>query len=306
MSQLISVSIPLGYTLTITPAADSAGSYWSIGNPGDAPGSVTIFAAGASAIVIGPFDTAATYALQSNATSAAYVLARDVVGNDATVLLPYAPINSPTFTGVPVLPAGYKVGATVITATATEQNYVHGVTSAIQTQMDTKAPSISPSFTTPALGTPVSGNLANCTGYVVIPDPGVTYSNAGASLPILMGYQNTQVKVGATNLGTLISLAAYTDGNALTFTTALNFGGVQDINLAILSYSSLTTLNFGSVITLRTSFAASMASLTTLTATNLAYAVGFGPTAASLTTLSLPALVSIYNGNLLNSTFCLF
>jgi hypothetical protein len=48
--------------------------------------------------------------------------------------------------------------------TSTELGYVSGVTSALQTQLDAKAPSVSPSFTTPALGTPASGVLTSCTG----------------------------------------------------------------------------------------------------------------------------------------------
>lgn len=48
----------------------------------------------------------------------------------------------------PNLTAGsWKVGGTAITATATELNYVDGVTSAIQTQINTKAPTASPTFT---------------------------------------------------------------------------------------------------------------------------------------------------------------
>lgn len=50
------------------------------------------------------------------------------------------------------------------TPSHTELNYVTGVTSAIQTQINAKAPSVSPTFTTPALGTPASGVLTNCTG----------------------------------------------------------------------------------------------------------------------------------------------
>lgn len=42
---------------------------------------------------------------------------------------------------------GLKLGGTLVTATAAELNYVDGVTSAIQTQMDTKAPIASPTFT---------------------------------------------------------------------------------------------------------------------------------------------------------------
>jgi hypothetical protein len=47
----------------------------------------------------------------------------------------------------PNLTAGsWEVGGTAITATGAELNYVSGVTSAIQTQMDTKAPSASPTL----------------------------------------------------------------------------------------------------------------------------------------------------------------
>jgi len=53
----------------------------------------------------------------------------------------------------PNLTAGsWKVGGTAITATAAELNYVDGVTSAIQTQMDLKAPLASPALT----GTPTA------------------------------------------------------------------------------------------------------------------------------------------------------
>jgi hypothetical protein len=58
------------------------------------------------------------------------------------------------------------------TTTDTEIGYVNGVTSAIQTQMDLKAPLTSPTLVTPALGTPSSGTLTNCT----IPFEGVTYA----------------------------------------------------------------------------------------------------------------------------------
>ena len=47
----------------------------------------------------------------------------------------------------PNLTAGsWEVGGTAITSTGAELNYVSGVTSAIQTQMDTKAPSASPTL----------------------------------------------------------------------------------------------------------------------------------------------------------------
>jgi len=55
----------------------------------------------------------------------------------------YSKIASPTFTGTVVLPATTSIG----TITSTELGYLDGVTSAIQTQINTKSPSASPTFT---------------------------------------------------------------------------------------------------------------------------------------------------------------
>lgn len=54
-----------------------------------------------------------------------------------------------------------KIGGTSVTATATELNYVDGVTSAIQTQLDAKAPLASPALTgtATAVNLTVSGDL---------------------------------------------------------------------------------------------------------------------------------------------------
>lgn len=49
-----------------------------------------------------------------------------------------APLASPTFTGTVTIPTPFTLGATSVTATGTELNYVDGVTSAIQTQLDAK------------------------------------------------------------------------------------------------------------------------------------------------------------------------
>ena len=54
-----------------------------------------------------------------------------------------APIASPTFTGTVVLPSATSIA----TVSATEISHLGGVTSAIQTQIDTKAPIASPTFT---------------------------------------------------------------------------------------------------------------------------------------------------------------
>jgi hypothetical protein len=48
------------------------------------------------------------------------------------------------------------LAGTTLTPTAAEINYVSGVTSAIQTQIDTKAPSASPTLTTPTLASTIT------------------------------------------------------------------------------------------------------------------------------------------------------
>lgn len=84
-------------------------------------------------------------------------LARQAIGSNSQLLRansstatgvewftpPYAPAASPTFTGTVVLPSDTSIG----NVSATEIGYVDGVTSAIQTQMDTKAPLAAPTFT---------------------------------------------------------------------------------------------------------------------------------------------------------------
>ena len=50
-----------------------------------------------------------------------------------------APLADPTFTGTVTIPTPYTIGAVSMTATGTELNHTVGVTSAIQTQLDTKA-----------------------------------------------------------------------------------------------------------------------------------------------------------------------
>jgi hypothetical protein len=55
----------------------------------------------------------------------------------------YAPLSGPTFTGNVVLPSTTSIG----TVDSTELGYLNGVTSALQTQIDAKAPTASPTFT---------------------------------------------------------------------------------------------------------------------------------------------------------------
>jgi len=62
------------------------------------------------------------------------------------------------------------IGGTDITATAVELNYVDGVTSSIQTQLDTKAPTASPTFTGTAVIPTVDATTVEVGGWTVTED----------------------------------------------------------------------------------------------------------------------------------------
>lgn len=109
-------------TFTGTPAAPTA-----------APDTNTTQIA-TTAFVIGQAGSAAPVVNGTAAvgTSLRYSRQDHVHGTDTT----RAPLASPTFTGTVVLPSTTSIGS----VTSTELGYVDGVTSAIQTQLDAKAP----------------------------------------------------------------------------------------------------------------------------------------------------------------------
>jgi hypothetical protein len=83
--------------------------------------------------------------------------------DSATASTTYATLAGPTFTGTVVLPNTTSIG----TVDATELSYVNGVTSAIQTQLDAKAPTANPTFTGTVAGVTKAhvglGNVDNTT-----------------------------------------------------------------------------------------------------------------------------------------------
>ncbi len=69
------------------------------------------------------------------------------LGSNAFTSTAYAPLASPTFTGTVTIPTPFTLGAVSVLPTGTELNFVDGVTSSIQTQLDAKSPLASPTFT---------------------------------------------------------------------------------------------------------------------------------------------------------------
>ena len=111
-----------------------------------------------------------------------------------------APTVSPTFTGTVTIPtSGLNYSGTNVTATGAELNHVSGVTSAIQTQIDTKAPLASPNFS----GTPqISGtNIPVVTGHIANLSAG-----ANGSIPYQTG-SNTTTFRAIGNAGQVLTVA---------------------------------------------------------------------------------------------------
>lgn len=98
-----------------------------------------------------------------------------------------------------------------ITATVTELNYTDGVTSAIQTQLDAKAPSTSPILVTPVLGVATATSINKVTITAPASSATLTIANTG-SLITSGAYAITLTATGTTGVtlptsGTLATLA---------------------------------------------------------------------------------------------------
>lgn len=102
-------------------------------------------------------DVSATEIGYLNNVSSAIQTQLDAKLATSTASSTYAPIDSPTFTTAATLPASTTIGD----VSATEISYLNNVSSAIQTQLDAKAPIANPTFTgtTEAVDLTLTGNL---------------------------------------------------------------------------------------------------------------------------------------------------
>ena len=91
----------------------------------------------------------------------------------------YAPLAGPTFTGTVTLPSTTSIGL----VSSTELGYLDGVTSAIQTQLGTKAALASPTFT----GVPLSPTAASDTSNTMIATTGFVTGQASVTSPNMDG-----------------------------------------------------------------------------------------------------------------------
>lgn len=102
----------------------------------------------------------------------------------------------------------WKIGGTAVTPTAAELNFVDGVTSAIQTQIDAKAPSSSPTLTSPTLTSPTLASVVTITGgsqswTVTASGTNLTFAYGGTNKMRLDSSGNLTVTGNVTGYGTI-------------------------------------------------------------------------------------------------------
>lgn len=156
-----------------------------------------------------------------------------------------APTASPTFTGTATIPTAavttFSLGGTTVTATGAELNYMDGVTSNVQTQLDAKAPSADPVFTGA-----IAEEVYNLTGTAIDPANGtIQYKTLAA---------NTTFTEALTS-GEYVTLMV-DDGSAYTITwptiTWLTSNGtapdLQTTGYTVIELFKVSTTLYGAVV----------------------------------------------------------
>lgn len=139
---------------------------------------------------------ASEYNLSADTTGTLTVFGSGGQSLNLALLDGYLELDTLTATTVPYLDSNKRFVSSAVTPT--ELGYVHGVTSAIQTQLGLLAPLISPSFTTPSLGAATATSINKLT---------LTQPATGSTLTLVDG-------------SSLITVGAF----ALTFTTTATTG----------------------------------------------------------------------------------
>jgi hypothetical protein len=96
-----------------------------------------------------------------------------------------------------------KIGGATVNTSVTELNYVDGVTSAIQTQIDTKAPSASPTLTTPTLASTITITGGTASWTAVASGTNLIFAYGGVNKMKLDSSGNITVTGNVTAYGTV-------------------------------------------------------------------------------------------------------
>ena len=174
-----------------------------------------------------------------------------------------APIASPTFTGTATIPTLSLNGVTVtstaaelnilygVTATTAELNYVDGVTSNIQTQLDAKSNSASPTFTGTVTiptadinggaidGTAIGGTVASTGNFSTLSIAGTAVTATAAEINKLDGLTATTTELNYTDG---VTSNIQTQLNAKAPTASPSFSGTVSIPTLSLNGTTVTAL----------------------------------------------------------------
>ncbi|KKQ01470.1 MAG: hypothetical protein US12_C0045G0007, partial [Parcubacteria group bacterium GW2011_GWA2_36_24] len=107
----------------------------------------------------------------------------------------FAFLESPTFTGTVTIPTPFTLGATSVTSTGTQLNYLNAATGTTGTTSTNLVFSTSPTLITPALGTPTALVLTNATG---LPAASVLAGTFGAGAYVMDTSLTVPTIVGGT------------------------------------------------------------------------------------------------------------
>jgi hypothetical protein len=113
-----------------------------------------------SATQVGTFTVNAK-GLVTAASNTSIAIAQSQVTSLVSDLALKAPLASPTFTGTVTIPTPFTLGAVSVLPTGTELNFVDGVTSSIQTQLDGKANTALSNLASVAVNTTIASDADN-------------------------------------------------------------------------------------------------------------------------------------------------
>lgn len=154
----------------------------------------------------------------------------------------YAPIDNPTFTGTVTLPSTTSIGG----VSATEIVYLDGVTSNVQTQLDSKADLASPALT----GVPTAPTAAGGTSTTQIATTAFVATNfAGLASPALTGNPTAPTQASGTN-NTTIATTAFVQQVALNNQLPLQTGNTGKYLTTDGTNASWATIDLSNYVTL--------------------------------------------------------